>query len=351
MKDKRDPIAIAGDMENYKGYMSLGLSLAVICFIGAWIFFDGARYNEERAEKTSYEPWAEKDLEDARQGRNIGTCCSIFGLIGLIVCFAYYVQFQSVNPYPKKWGLFNLTEEVSKISSRRASEERTIQKERRKQWVEYATITALFEELDNEIEKLRRSYSTKTEQIVVGHKTVNKDSIFQHDVAQYAARTREVPETRVEKMIKDSIPGDIELEIIRRGTNVLDDLIGKYRSGENLEITKRILKKLPAGEVGGKFEEYGMLEEAENWYASNKLLNDAKRLREKMRFKLDQTVVHGDYVDDRDTIIKDSVVSKSNVGAGGDDKVAKLEKIANLKREGLIDDDEFKQMKKEILGK
>ena len=67
--------------------------------------------------------------------------------------------------------------------------------------------------------------------------------------------------------------------------------------------------------------------------------------------KVDQTVVHGDYVDDRDTIVKDSVVNKSNIGAGGDDKVTKLEKIASLKREGLIDDDEFKQMKKEILGK
>ena len=80
---------------------------------------------------------------------------------------------------------------------------------------------------------------------------------------------------------------------------------------------------------------------------------EAARVRRKMydEKKVDQTVVHGDYVDDRDTIVKDSVISKSNIGAGGDDKVAKLEKIANLKREGLIDDDEFKQMKKEILGK
>ena len=30
--------------------------------------------------------------------------------------------------------------------------------------------------------------------------------------------------------------------------------------------------------------------------------------------KVDQTVVHGDYVDDRDTIIKDSVLNRSNVG-------------------------------------
>jgi len=45
------------------------------------------------------------------------------------------------------------------------------------------------------------------------------------------------------------------------------------------------------------------------------------------------------------------VVSKSNVGAGGDDKFSRLEKLTEMKEKGLIDDDEFKQMKKEILGK
>ena len=80
---------------------------------------------------------------------------------------------------------------------------------------------------------------------------------------------------------------------------------------------------------------------------------EAKRIRRKMmdEKKVEQTVVHGDYVDDRDTIIKDSVVSKSNVGAGGDDKFTRLEKLTEMKEKGLIDDDEFKQMKKEILGK
>ena len=67
--------------------------------------------------------------------------------------------------------------------------------------------------------------------------------------------------------------------------------------------------------------------------------------------KVDQTVVHGDYVDDRDTIVKDSVVNRSNIGAGSDDKFARLEKLTKMKEKGLIDDSEFKQMKKEILGK
>ena len=82
---------------------------------------------------------------------------------------------------------------------------------------------------------------------------------------------------------------------------------------------------------------------------------EAKRIRQKMReegkVKVDQTVVHGDYVDDRDTIVKDSVINRSSVGASSDDKITKLEKIAEMKDKGIIDDDEFKQMKKEILGK
>lgn len=76
-----------------------------------------------------------------------------------------------------------------------------------------------------------------------------------------------------------------------------------------------------------------------------------KQKAEQGTVKVDQTVVHGDYVDDRDTIVNDSVINRSNIGAGSDDKIAKLEKIAVMKDKGIIDDDEFKQIKKEILGK
>ena len=80
---------------------------------------------------------------------------------------------------------------------------------------------------------------------------------------------------------------------------------------------------------------------------------NAKRVRmlktEQSSVKVAQKVVHGDEV--TKTEIKDSVLNRSNVGAGGDDKIAKLEKISEMKEKGLIDDDEFKLMKKEILGK
>lgn len=80
--------------------------------------------------------------------------------------------------------------------------------------------------------------------------------------------------------------------------------------------------------------------------------SEAKRLRKEIieQKKVEQTVVHGDYVDDRDTIVKDSVINRSNVG-GGSSKMQELEKLAEMKGKGIIDDDEFKQMKKEILGK
>ena len=67
--------------------------------------------------------------------------------------------------------------------------------------------------------------------------------------------------------------------------------------------------------------------------------------------KVEQTVVHGDYIDDRDTIIKDSVVNKSNIGAGGKSKTEEIKELKELLDSGAIDDDEFKQMKKEILEK
>ena len=72
-------------------------------------------------------------------------------------------------------------------------------------------------------------------------------------------------------------------------------------------------------------------------------------MQDEGKVRLDQKVVHGDEI--TKTNIRDSVISKSNIGSGGDDKISKLEKIAEMKDKGIIDDAEFKQMKKEILGK
>ena len=80
-------------------------------------------------------------------------------------------------------------------------------------------------------------------------------------------------------------------------------------------------------------------------------IDQAARVRKlKADLAAPKTVIHGDYVDDRDTIVNDSVVNRSNIGSGSS-KMQKLEKLNNMREKGAIDDEEFKQMKKEILGK
>ena len=80
---------------------------------------------------------------------------------------------------------------------------------------------------------------------------------------------------------------------------------------------------------------------------------DAARVRklkaEQGAVKVTQKVVHGDEV--TKTEIKDSVLNRSSVGSGKSSKAEELREAKSLFEEGLIDDDEFKQMKKEILGK
>ena len=80
-------------------------------------------------------------------------------------------------------------------------------------------------------------------------------------------------------------------------------------------------------------------------------IDQAARVRKlKADLAAPKTVIHGDYVDDRDTIVNDSVVNRSNIGTGSS-KIQKLEKLNNMREKGLIDDDEFRQMKKDLLSK
>ena len=113
------------------------------------------------------------------------------------------------------------------------------------------------------------------------------------------------------------------------------------------------LGKIPQAKIIKAKNHERLLEfdEAAKIYKELGMDDEVLRIREAARNKVEQTVVHGDYVDDRDTIVKDSVISKSNVGAGGSSRMQELKDLTEMKKEGLIDDDEFKQMKKEILGK
>ena len=64
-------------------------------------------------------------------------------------------------------------------------------------------------------------------------------------------------------------------------------------------------------------------------------------LQDEEKVKVDQTVVHGDYVDDRDTIVKDSVINRSNIGAGGSSKMQELKELKEMFDSGFISKEEM----------
>jgi hypothetical protein len=130
------------------------------------------------------------------------------------------------------------------------------------------------------------------------------------------------------------------------------DLYLKFKfSKESNRISKIIKKNIKQGTIKAAKNHERLLEfdEAAKIYKKLGMDDEVIRIREAARNKVEQTVVHGDQV--TKTEIKDSVLNRSNIGSGGSSKMQELKDLTEMKKEGLIDDDEFKQMKKEILGK
>ena len=126
------------------------------------------------------------------------------------------------------------------------------------------------------------------------------------------------------------------------------DIVRQFKSDEEDSELKELIERIDADILGEVFESLELYDDAEKLYTKNGMLEKSAEMRKKKaKMTGSKTVVHGDYVDDRDTIVKDSVINRSNIGSG--DKFAKLERLAQMKKEGLIDNDEFKQMKKEIM--
>ena len=132
----------------------------------------------------------------------------------------------------------------------------------------------------------------------------------------------------------------------------LDDLENKSLSKTNPLPTSEEIEKSRIDRailIAKEREEYYDYDGAIEIWEELGEIKEAARVR-KMKaelgsVKVAQNVVHGD------TIVKDSVVNKSNIATGGKSKAEELREAKALLDEGIIDDDEFKQMKKEILGK
>ena len=133
------------------------------------------------------------------------------------------------------------------------------------------------------------------------------------------------------------------------GSLIAKDINNNFLARENIKEQKKIMNKSAVNRAK-KHEKLLEFDEAAQIYKALGMDDEVIRIRNKARNKIEQTVVQGDYVDDRDTIVKDSVINRSNVG-GGSSKMQELKDLTEMKEKGLIDDGEFKQMKKEILGK
>ena len=207
----------------------------------------------------------------------------------------------------------------------------------------------LYDEFNEYINLCKLELSTTTENVVVGTKKVDMGIWGDMNQNVYGTRTRETPEYKVMEALLTSGISIYEKEIIRRGNEIVPSLVKEWKSGRNSPLLERVMQKMETKKIGQQMEKFHLNEEASAWYKKVGLFEDGKNMSDKMKVKIDQTVVQGDQI--TKTEIKDSVVSKSNIGPSGEDKFTKLKELKEMLAEGLIDDDEFKQMKKEILGK
>ena len=159
-----------------------------------------------------------------------------------------------------------------------------------------------------------------------------------------------------DKKLRDSVFAKKMLEIKEQREAVEGEELREQRREQRARRRKAMRREASEREMALDYdsairiwEELGQIKEAAR----------VRKLKaEQSVVKVDQTVVHGDYVDDRDTtyiddrdtIVKDSVVNRSSIGAGGDDKLGKIKELKKLHDSGAIDDDDYEKMKREIIG-
>jgi len=137
---------------------------------------------------------------------------------------------------------------------------------------------------------------------------------------------------------------------IRKAGDVANLINRKFLTKEHLEIASSLMEKHIAGLAMAR-EKHLDYEGAIEIYEENNMPEEAARVRKlKADLSAPKTEIHGDYIDDRDTTIKDSVINRSNVG-GGSSKMQELKELKEMFDSGFISKEEMEDMKKEILGK
>ena len=143
---------------------------------------------------------------------------------------------------------------------------------------------------------------------------------------------------------------EVKIKIANEYERLLDynKAIEVYKDAELPDEVIRVTKLIGDDKV--KHLDYDKAIEIYESIGDKEAAKNARKLKaEQGAVKVSQKVVHGDEV--TKTEIKDSVLNRSNVGSGGKSKAEEIKEIKELHDSGAIDDDEFKQMKKEILEK
>jgi hypothetical protein len=122
---------------------------------------------------------------------------------------------------------------------------------------------------------------------------------------------------------------------------------------------RSLLNEQDANEVGRAYEHLGLLEEAEKWYTSKGLFDDTARVRkliaEMGAAKVSQKVVQGNETitinkGDETITIQDSVVMESVGGIQATGLLEQLERLGQMKKDGLLSDEEFMLAKQKLLN-
>ncbi len=122
---------------------------------------------------------------------------------------------------------------------------------------------------------------------------------------------------------------------------------------ENLEKILEKTEKVPEVEESSMEKLEKLIERRNIGEVTSEEFEETKKeiLERKPQYSKELTEIAQEEADVPKKENQNGMVSKSNIGASDDDKFAKLDRLAEIKEKGLIDDAEFKQMKKEILGK
>ena len=143
---------------------------------------------------------------------------------------------------------------------------------------------------------------------------------------------------------------EVKIKIANEYERLLDynKAIEVYKDAELPDEVIRVTKLIGDDKV--KHLDYDKAIEIYESIGDKEAAKNARKLKaEQGAVKVSQKVVHGDEV--TKTEIKDSVLNRSNVGSGGKSKAEELREAKALLDEGLINEDDYEKMKKEILGK